>query len=43
MKDDYIRIRMRTEDKEAIKARAEQLNMSISEYIMRLVIKDIGK
>lgn len=43
MKNDYIRIRMSTQDKEAIKKNAEADGLTISEYIMRLVVVDSAK
>lgn len=40
MKDEYIRIRLSSKDKELIRDRAEQEQMSMSEYIVNLVRRD---
>lgn len=40
MKDDYIRIRLSSQDKELIKTQAEKAGLTMSEYLIRLVIKD---
>lgn len=40
-KSDYIRIRLSTDEKARIKERAEDLKMSMSEYILHLIRKDI--
>lgn len=43
MKNDYIRIRLSERDKEQIKKRSEELQMTMSEYIIYLVRKDAEK
>lgn len=43
MKNTYMQFRISDREKEALQARAKQLEMSASEYIMYLVRKDIDK
>lgn len=43
MKTEYIRIRLSERDKETIKTKAEELQMTMSEYILYLIRKDNEK
>lgn len=42
-KDDYIRIRLSAEDKKKIKEYTDKKHMSLSDYIMRLIVVDMAK